>query len=159
MNKYLITIGIDLDELNHILECVENKKNPKDESMFIKIKNAWKDTAGSPFVEINNTDFRLDQDMPDFRIYFESPDVFEDEIDHEIASELYMLFRDNFVKEKVFREETITGLTFYDKQKGIYWEWQNDDFKQGLFTWFKDDDEGEVDAAFEEFDDLKKLPY
>ena len=58
MNSYLIHIAMDKKEWNYILESLENGKEPSDESIFGKIKSAFKEFDWEGGFNCSNVEFR-----------------------------------------------------------------------------------------------------
>ena len=126
-------------------------------SLIDEVKSAFKEFDWEGGFNSSNVEFRAgdENDYPGLWICFDSPDVFEDDIDHKRASKLYMNFCE-FVKNCLFKLSE-NNCEVYDKSTGIEWDWYN---KDGNFDWYKEDvDHDYVDEMFNNFSKYDKLNY
>jgi len=156
MNSYLLHVSMSEKEWNHILESLEKGKEPSDESIFGQVKSAFKQFDWEGGFNSSNVEFRAgDEDYSGLWICFDSPDIFEDDIDHKRASKLYMNFCE-FVKSYLFKMSKY-NCEVYDKKTGIEWDWYNYD---GNFDWEKDEvGHDSVEGRFEIFKNFHKMDY
>ena len=151
MNKYLICISYPNGELDDIFDCVDKNTQPTEGSFSQKIRSEFKDWEAS--FEAKNVGIAFNAEDENLEIYFESPQDFIDDIDHDQASDLYMNFRDLF---KYHLIKLCHSCGVYDKNTGIQWDWD----KEGddSFDWYKEDvDHDYVDKKFDDFKNLYKL--
>ena len=125
-------------------------------SLIDEVKSAFKEFDWEGGFNSSNVEFRAgDEDYSGLWICFDSPDVFEDDIDQKHASKLYMNFCE-FVKNCLFKLSE-NNCEVYDKSTGIEWDWYN---KDGNFDWYKEDvDHDYVNEMFENFKNFDKSNY